>query len=101
MHGGLGRGKFYIGEVSRIESWHSENLPPSGYTPEQIEAGFERLANKFDFYHTLLYMEKVTPYKRTELLEWSVMDFKFNLRYLAWQGWTNEQYQKIMEKKRK
>jgi len=100
MYGGLGDRKFYIGEVARIEQWHSSNLPPQGYTPEQTEAGYERLATKFGFYSTLLFMEKVTPFKRTELLEWTVEEFKHNLRYIAWQGYTNDKYEEIMKKKK-
>ena len=46
-------------------------------------------------------MEEVTPFKRTEILEWTVEEFKHNLRYVAWKGWTVEKYEKIMRDKKK
>ena len=100
MLGGRGCGKFYISEVKRVEEWHTSNIAPGGYTAEQIEAGYEALAKKFGFYHTLLYLEKTTGHKRAELLEWSVAEFKHNLRYLSWQAYTNEKYDEIMRKKK-
>ena len=100
MPGGACRRKFYLSEVGRIEEWHTSNLPKNGYTPEQIEAGYGRLAENFGFYYTLLFMEKVTPYKRAELLEWTVQEFKHNLRFIAWQNHTDEEYAKIMKRKK-
>lgn len=46
-------------------------------------------------------MEKETPYKRSELLEWSVAEFKHNLRYIAWRAHTDKKLAEIMDKKRK
>ena len=46
-------------------------------------------------------MEKATAHKRAELLEWTVMEFKFNLRYIAWQNYTQDKYEEIMKKKAK
>ena len=100
MYGGHGHRKFYISEVTRIEAKHKSALPPGGYTPQQVEAGYDKLAANFGFYHTLLFMEKVTPYKRTELLEWTVMEFKHNLRYIAWQNYTDEKYRDIVSNKK-
>ena len=100
MLGGAGRGKFYVSEVGRIEQAHAANLPPSGYTDQQIEAGYEKLAKSFGFYATLLFMEKQTPYTRDQLLGWTVRDFKFNLRYISWKGHVDEAYAKIMKEKK-
>ena len=44
-------------------------------------------------------MEEQTNQSREKLLEWSVMDFKFNLRYIAWRGYTEKKYNEIMNKK--
>lgn len=101
MYGGLGCGKFYAGEVARIESWHRANLPPgTGYTPEQVQAGLDRLAAVFGFFHTLSYVEEVTPFKRTEILDWPVSQFKHQLRYLAWQAHFMKKYNDIMKLKK-
>ena len=45
-------------------------------------------------------MEKVTPFTRKELLEWTVEEFKYNLRYVAWQNYTDEKYSDIMKRKK-
>jgi len=45
-------------------------------------------------------MEASTPFTRKELLEWSVMEFKFNMKYIAWKNHTEEKYQEIMNKKK-
>ncbi len=100
MRGGLGSGKFYVSEVGRIEQNHAANLPPTGYTDEQIQAGYEKLAKSFGFYSTLLFMEKQTPFTRDQLLEWTVRDFKFNLRYISWKNHIDEEYAKIMRDKK-
>jgi hypothetical protein len=100
MYGGLGHRKFYLGEVSRIEERHRTSLPPGGYSPEQVEAGLDKLAANFGFYHTLRYMEKITPFKRTEILEWSVAEFKHALRYEAWSGHFTEKYHEVLKRKK-
>lgn len=101
MYGGLGHRKFYAGEVARIEQWHRANLPPgAGYTPEQTQSGLHKLADVFGFKHTLSYMEEVTPFKRTEILEWSIAEFKHELRYQAWKAHFMKKYQEIMKSKK-
>lgn len=45
-------------------------------------------------------MEKSTPFTRKELLDWSVMEFKFNMRYIAWKNHTDEKYEKIVNSKK-
>lgn len=100
MYGGRGPGKFYCMEVRRIEDNASADLPKSGYTPEQIEAGFDKLAKAFGFYSTLLFMESSTPYKRDELLKWTVNEFKFNLKYLAWKSHMDNKLAEIMKRKK-
>ena len=99
MHGGLGVGKFFINEVSRLEERHRKNLPVSTYTPEEAEAGFPTLARSFGVYATLLYLEKETPFNRKELEKMSVYEVHHNLTYLAWYSKTAKKYQKIMEDK--
>ena len=98
MLGGNGSGKFYVTEINRIEGEHKANLPPGGYTPQQIQAGYDRLGKTFGFYRTLLFMEKQTPYKRHELLNWTVAEFMFNLRYISWENETEKKYKEIMSK---
>lgn len=99
MRGGLGCRKFYVEEARRIESNLKANLPPGGYTAEEIEAGYQRLSDKFGFYSTLLFMEKETPYRRHELLGWKVSEFYMNLTYIAWQNYTAKKYGEIMKRK--
>ena len=98
MFGGHGYRKFYITEVNRIEKGHVEQLPPGGYTKEQIEAGFDKLAKSFGFFHTLRYLEEVTPFKREELLAWSIAEFKFELRYWAWKNHVDKKYSEIQSR---
>lgn len=99
MYGGPGNRKFYISEVKRIESWHSAQMPPGGYTPEQVEAGYEKVAKAFGFSYTLRFMEKNTPYKRAEILEWPIVNLKSMLQVIAWENYTDRQYAEIMKKK--
>lgn len=89
-----------MGEIRRLEKWHSDNLPPGGYTKEQVEAGYDKLAGNFGFYHSLVFMEEVTPFTRKELLEWPLQEFKHNLRYIAWKNYTDKKYADIMKKKK-
>lgn len=100
MSGGTWHRKFYISEIDRIELQHRSRLPPAGYTPEELQAGFDRMATSFGFYSTLLYMEKETGYKRKELLEWSVYDFNYNIVYLAHRTATVKRYSEIMRNKK-
>lgn len=100
MFGGLGHRKFYVNEIDRLESEHREKLPGSKYTNEEIQAGFDRLANAFGFYGTLLYMEKETGFKRKELENWTVYEFNANIQYLAWQAKAIKDYHDIMTKKK-
>ncbi len=99
MWGGHGHRKFYLNEADRIERERIANLPKGGYSDAQIEAGFERLQRTFGFLGTLLYMEKETPYKRHELLLWSVAEFNTNFAYLAWHGHFMEKYAEIQKRK--
>ena len=101
MYGGHGRWKFYIGEVDRIESARVKNLPKSEYTDAQIQAGFEKLASKFGFFGTLLFMEKETPYKRHELLNWTVAEFYTNFAYIAWHNHMTKKYRQILKDTKK
>ena len=101
MFGGPGNRKFYVSEIDRIEKSFSDKSPKTALTPEEIEAGYQKLAGSFGFYRTLLFMEKKTPYKRDELLKWSVQQFKHNLLFLSWESFTDQRYQDILEKKHK
>lgn len=83
MYGGHGCWKFYVNEVSRIESDHQRQLPAGGYSSEEIQAGFKRLVDKYGIYGTILYLEKETPFNRKELVTWSVYEIYVNIRYLA------------------
>ena len=83
MRGGHGHRKFFLSEVSRLEVEFKNQLPPSKYSAEEIQAGFDKLAQGYGFYGTLLYLEKETPFTRDELERWSVKRFKGNVLYLA------------------
>lgn len=101
MYGGHGDRKFYCSEYSRIEKHHAANSPKTGYTAEQIEAGFEKLSKAFGSYGTLLFLEKETPFKRSEILSWTVAEVKHNMRYISWLNETHKLHGEILEKKRK
>ena len=100
MYGGHGCGKFYIREVARIEKFQQENLPPGGYSPEQIQAGYKKLAEVFGFSHTLFFLEKETGQPDKEIQDWTVTHFKFRLRYIAWRNYTEDNYNKILKDKK-
>lgn len=101
MYGGHGHRKFYLSEVDRVESARIANLPKSEYTDAQIQAGFEKLARAYGFFGTLLYMEKETPYRRHELLEWTVAEFYTNFAYIAWQNHLSKKYRQILKDTKK
>jgi hypothetical protein len=101
MYGGLGHWKFYIAEVSRIESEHSSKLPPSSYSNAEAQAGFDKLAKDFGSYATLVFMEEKTGRPDKELLTWSVNEFNYRLSYYAWQGHVQKKYNDIINKPRK
>ena len=100
-YGGAGCGKFYASEYSRIERHHADNTPASGFTPDQLEAGYEKLNRTFGFFGILVFLEKETSTPREKILKWSVAEFKLNLRYIAWTNEINKRYGEILEKKRK
>lgn len=97
MYGGHGRRKFYLDEVGRIEEEREKTLPRSGYTDAQIEAGFKRLAEQAGFLATLRFMEKSTPYKRDELLKWTVAEFYVEFWYIAWENHMTKKYGEILK----
>lgn len=99
MHGGHGVGKFFITEVNHIEEHHRKNLPKTSYTPEEIEAGFEKLARSFGVSGTLFYLEKESKYTLEELEQLSVYKIYHRLRYLAWHNYTVNEYGKVMDRK--
>ena len=101
MWGGHGHRKFYLAEVSRIDQRHQSQIVKSEYTNDEIQAGFDRLGQKFGFYGTLLYLEKETPFNRKELLKWSVAEFNYNLVYLSHYNNTIKKYQEILDLKLK
>lgn len=101
MRGGLGHRKFYLNELGRIESARVEKLPKTSYTDAQIEAGFEKLQRTFGFLGTLRHMEKETPYKRDELLKWSVAEFHTEFMYLAWESKIMKDYGRILKATKK
>lgn len=74
-------------------------LPKTSYTPEEIEAGFERLAKSFGVSGTLFYLEKETKYTVDELEALPVYNIYHRLRYLAWYNFTLNAYNKIHEDK--
>ena len=100
MRGGHGHRKFYLIEIGRIDDRHQKQVAESKYSNEEVLAGFDRLAEKFGFYSTLLYMEKETPFNRKELLNWSVSEFNFNVVYLSHYNATVKRYQEILNKKK-
>lgn len=100
MWGGHGNRKFYPQEVKRIEEQLKQSLPVGGYSPKEIEAGYQKLANQFGFFGTLLFMEKETPYKRDELLKWSVGEFHLNLSYIAWRNKVEKRYSELINEKK-
>lgn len=99
MSGGLGYRKFYIAEVGRLTDRQKDNLPEFSYTAEEIEAGFEKINKAFGFSSTLRNLEAKTPYKRSELLTWSVYDFHAEIAYFAWEADAQKKYNEIMIKK--
>src|SRR5690606_13993286 len=94
--GGAGSRKFYFSEVDRIETRDKSRFPPTNLTAEEINAGFQNIANAFGFYGTLLYMESETGHRREELLKWSVNEFRYNLIYLSHCQKANKEYYRIM-----
>ena len=86
-------------ETDTIDNEISSQIPKSNYTTEQIQAGYENLAKSYGFFHTLLYMEAKTPYKRHELIKWTVNEFYHNFVYLARAAKVEMNYHEIMEKK--
>ena len=100
MWGGLGYRKFYFTEVERIERKIKSDQPTGGYSPEEISAGYQRLADKYGFYSTLLFMEKETGHKRSELLGWSVAEFYYNFNYIAWSNHIGKKYSDIIKDKK-
>ena len=101
MYGGHGCGKFYLSEYQRIEKHHAANSPTGGFTPEQVEAGYEKLFKVFGIYGTVLFLEKNTAIPRQEIYRWSVAEFKHNLRHIAWSNEVDRRYNEILEKKKK
>lgn len=100
MLGGHGHRKFYLNEVDRIESEYHKTLPEIQYTSEEIQAGFDSMARTFGFFSTLLFVEKESGINRNEILKWPVKEFKNNMTYLAWQGFTMKKHNEIMSKKK-
>jgi len=90
---------FFVNEVSRIEQHHRDNLPKSSYTPEEVEAGFQRLAQSFGVSSTLFYLEKETKYTIDELEQLPVHKIYHRLRYLAWYNHVVSEYQKKQDRK--
>ena len=88
----LGSVIHYMREVERIEDKWGKLFPKSGYSAEQIAAGYKQVDEYFKFYGTLMFMESSLPFKREELLKWTVADFKYNLLYLAWKGEAAKKY---------
>ena len=101
MYGGHGCRGFYAGEIDRIETARLVTLPHSAYTDSQIQAGFERLARVYGFYGTLLFMEKSTPYRRDELVRWTVAEFNTNFAYIANHNFIMEKYEQILKDNKK
>jgi len=102
----LGSVIHYIREVERIEDKWGKLYPQSGYSAEQLAAGYKQVDEYFKFYGTLMFMESSTPFKREELLKWTVADFKYNLLYLSWKGEVAKKYSegqaaKVREKTKK
>lgn len=99
MYGGHGNRKFYIDQVNRIELEHSNKLPQTKYTNEELQAGFEKLASDFGSYSTLVYMEEKTGTSSKELLTWSLGEYYYRIEYYAWQGSVMKKYNDIINKK--
>ena len=101
MRGGHGHRQFFLRVTDRIEAEFKRELPPSQYSPEEIQAGFDKLSSAYGFYGTLLFLEKETPYNRDELERWSVKRFKANVLYLARWAYARNEKDKLLEAKRK
>lgn len=88
----LGSVIHYIKEIDRIEEKWGKLFPKSGYSAEQIAAGYKQIDEYFKFYGTIQFMEASLPYNREQLLKWKVADFKYNLLYLAWKNEAAKKY---------
>ena len=100
MWGGHGHRGFYFNEIKRIEKDYKDNAPPSGYSEDEVSAGYPKLAEKFGFYSTLLFMEVQTQHKRSELTMWSVSEFQYNLLYISWKAYFDKKYADIIKAKK-
>lgn len=100
MHGGISIGKFFVSEVDRIEEQHQSRLPKSAYTPEEIEAGFQRMARAFGIPGTVFYLQSIPPYRKSEeIYRMSTYEVYFWLEYLAHDGDTKKKYGDVMSRK--
>lgn len=43
-------------------------------------------------------MEKATPFNRTQLINWTVAEFKYNLGYLSWESEIERKYFDLKKK---
>lgn len=95
----LGTVQHYLKQIERIEEKWKKLFPQGGYTPEQINAGYQQMDEFFGFFGTLLYMEESTKYSRDDLLKWTVAEFKYNLLYLARRNEAGKKYSDAQSEK--
>lgn len=91
--------QFFYNQVLSFEDQHAKQLPSSSYTPEEVEAGYEKLNNSFGFLLTLDNISTHTGIPEDELLgKWSVRRFYTKVKMLAWQAYCQKEYSRIVSK---
>lgn len=88
----LGTVNHYLKEQERIDQKWTDAFPKIAYKADEVNSGFKALGDFFGFAHTLFYVESQCPYKRDELVKWSVAEFKYYLLYLARKSEATEKY---------
>ena len=75
-----------------------DELPPQEFTIQEEKAGFPQLFETFGFYATMDSVARYVGKDDEEVLKWSVNKFYTKLKWMAWQSYTQKEYQKIMNK---
>lgn len=101
MRGGRERWSFFRNQSTGFLAEHSANLPESGYTEEEEEAGFKRLNETFEFYATLDLLTGGDILKQNAVMKMPVREVYFKIRYMAWRSHIEKEYRRIMTQKEK
>lgn len=92
--------RFFFLKSDELLKWFSEKLPPYKPDPEEVEAGYEKLAQAFGSFATIIEAAKELGVNPEVLLKWSAKEFYTTQLYLSHRAAVRAEFNRLIMAKK-